>query len=69
VALAEDEAVAPFPTRVRRIHAQHAVVEHNERVERGGAALLVLLVAGGEGHEAANVGKRLAAHIYRHLPI
>jgi hypothetical protein len=69
VALAEDEAIAPFPSRVRRIHAQHAVVEHHQRIERGCAALLVLLVAGGERHQAANVGERLAAHIYRHLAI
>src|SRR5213595_190224 len=45
VALAEDEAIARLRPRRRRIDAEDPVVEHPERIQRRGAALVVLLVA------------------------
>ena len=55
MALREYEPVAFGPRRVRRIDVQDPFVEHEERVQGRGAALVVLLVAGGQSHEPANL--------------
>jgi hypothetical protein len=54
VALAEDEPVARLVARIHRVDAEDTVVEDPDRVERGGAALVVLLVAGRARHERAD---------------
>ena len=78
VTFAEDEPVALLPSRVRRVEPDHAVVQDVDRVERGGRALLVLLVPDRERHQAMDLARMLGRHpvhwsiyrsIYRFPPI
>src|SRR5262245_21545576 len=62
VPLAEDEPVAPLVAWVREIDAQDPVVEDPDRVERGGAALVVLLVARRTRHERTDAVDAGADH-------
>ena len=52
----------------RRVDAQHSVVQHPERVERAGRALLVLLVAGRARHQRSHVREPVGRGIHGGVP-
>src|SRR4029079_9313655 len=64
VALAEDEAVAIVGARVVRVDAQDPRVEHPQRVQRGGRALLELLVAGGAPQQGEHVLELVGGEVH-----
>ncbi len=65
VPLAQDEPVAILGFGSRGVDTQHPVVQHPERVERAGRALLVLLVARRSRHERSHVREPVGRGIHR----